>query len=104
MRRADIEVPNLPVAVNAWGRSAYDPQSTFYPLSNGNSTLVRGNTKPYFRICLTRQSRSYAPLCFYTLRLTTYQAQGTYGCLRYTLAGHHPSQTDHQAASPAPTP
>ncbi len=33
-------------------------QSTFYPLSNGNSTLVRGITKPYFRICLTRQSRS----------------------------------------------
>src|SRR5215217_2284210 len=52
------EVPNLPVAVNAWGRSACYPQSTFYPLSNGNSTLVRGITKPYFRICLTRQSRS----------------------------------------------
>ena len=48
MRRADIEVPNLPVAMNAWGRSACYPQSTFYPLSNGRSTLCRGITNPTF--------------------------------------------------------
>ncbi len=58
------QVPNLPVAVNAWGRSACYPQSTFYPLSNGNSTLVRGITKPYFRICLTRQSAVKPPYAF----------------------------------------
>src|SRR5699024_8599857 len=29
MRRADIEVPNLPVAVDAWGRSACYPQGSF---------------------------------------------------------------------------
>ena len=63
MRRADIEVPNLPVAMDAWGRSACYPQSTFYPLSNGRSTLCRGITKPCFRICPTRRSRSQATFC-----------------------------------------
>ncbi len=63
MRRADIEVPNLPVAMDAWGRSACYPQSTFYPLSNGRSTLCRGITKPCFRICSTRRSRSQATFC-----------------------------------------
>ena len=56
MRRADIEVPNLPVAMNAWGRSACYPQSTFYPLSNGHSTVYRGITNPTFvparHVCL----------------------------------------------------
>src|SRR3989338_3763526 len=102
MRRADIEVPNLPVAVNAWGRSACYPQSTFYPLSNGNSTLYRGITKPDFRPCSTRQSRSQAPLCFYTLRAITDRAEGTLGCLRYNLGGDRPSQTDQQAVFPSP--
>jgi hypothetical protein len=40
MRRADIEVPNLPVAVDAWGRSACYPQGSFYPLSDGISTHI----------------------------------------------------------------
>ncbi|EDM97725.1 hypothetical protein BACCAP_04208 [Pseudoflavonifractor capillosus ATCC 29799] len=40
MRRADIEVPNLPVAVDAWGRSACYPQGSFYPLSDGTSTCI----------------------------------------------------------------
>ena len=40
MRRADIEVPNLPVDVNSWGRSACYPRGSFYPLSDGNSTLL----------------------------------------------------------------
>ena len=102
MRRADIEVPNLPVAVNAWGRSACYPQSTFYPLSNGNSTLNRGITKPCFRNCSTCQSHSKAPLCLYTLRAITDRAEGTFGCLRYLLGGDRPSQTDHQALSPTP--
>ncbi|EES92374.1 conserved hypothetical protein, partial [Clostridium botulinum D str. 1873] len=33
MRRADIEVPNLPVDVDSWGRSACYPRGSFYPLS-----------------------------------------------------------------------
>ena len=37
---ADIEVPNLPVAVDAWGRSACYPQGSFYPLSDGISTHI----------------------------------------------------------------
>ena len=39
-RRADIEVPNLPVDVDSWGRSACYPRGSFYPLSDGNSTLI----------------------------------------------------------------
>ena len=99
MRRADIEVPNLPVAMNAWERLACYPQSTFYPLSNGHSTLYRGITKPYFRICSTCLSRSEAPLCLYALRAITNRAEGTIGCLRYLLGGDRPSQTDHQTRS-----
>ena len=38
--KADIEVPNLPVAVDAWGRSACYPQGSFYPLSDGISTHI----------------------------------------------------------------
>jgi hypothetical protein len=33
-------------------------QSTFYPLSDGDSTFNRRITKPYFRICSTCWSRS----------------------------------------------
>ena len=32
----------------------------------------------------------------------TDRAEGTLGCLRYILGGDRPSQTDHQAVSPAP--
>ena len=39
-REVDIEVPNLPVAVDAWGRSACYPQGSFYPLSDGISTHI----------------------------------------------------------------
>ena len=102
MRRADIEVPNLPVAMNAWGRSACYPQSTFYPLSNGLSTLYRGITKPYFRTCPACPPRSQAPFCLYALRAITDRAEGTFGRLRYLLGGDRPSQTDHQTRSPAP--
>ena len=49
MRRADIEVPNLPVDVNSWGRSACYPRGSFYPLSDGNSTLfTAGSLSPTF--------------------------------------------------------
>src|SRR5437016_12264778 len=95
MRRADIEVPNLAVDVNSWARSACYPRGSFYPLSHGPSTRYRGITKPDFRPCSTRPSRSQAPFCLCTLRLISIQPEGTVGRLRYLLGGDRPSQTAH---------
>src|ERR1700682_898994 len=100
MRRADIEVPNLPVDVNSWGRSACYPRGSFYPLSDGPSTRYRRVTKPDFRPCSTCPSRSQAPLCLYTLRALSIRAEGTFGRLRYSLGGDRPSQTAHLTLSP----
>ena len=52
---------------------------------------------PDFRPCSTRLSHSQAPLCHYTLRLISAQAEGTFGRLRYILGGDRPSQTTHLA-------
>src|SRR5437660_388469 len=83
MRRADIEVPNRFVDVDSWKRSACYPRSTFYPLSDGNSTLYRRITKTYFRTCSTCWSRSQAPLCLDTVPRpdngTELEAQNTKG-------------------------
>ena len=68
MRRADIEVPNHPVDMDSWGRSACYPRGTFYPLSDTASTRKCRITSPDFRPCSTRQSHSQAPLCTYTLQ------------------------------------
>ncbi len=100
MRRADIEVPNLPVDVNSWGRSACYPRGSFYPLSHGPSTRYRGITKADFRPCATCRSCSQAPLCLYTLRLVSIQPEGTFARLRYLLGGDRPSQTTRLALSP----
>ena len=99
MRRADIEVPNRFVDVDSWKRSACYPRSTFYPLSDGNSTLYRRITKTCFRTCSTCQSRSQAPLCLCTLRTISNRSEGTFVRLRYILGGDRPSQTAHQAMS-----
>jgi hypothetical protein len=93
-------VPNLPVDVNSWGRSACYPRGSFYPLSDGPSTRYRRVTKPDFRPCSTCTSRSQAPLCLYTLRAISIRAEGTFGRLRYSLGGDRPSQTAHQTLSP----
>ena len=93
MRRADIEVPNLPVDVDSWGRSACYPQGNFCPLSDAPSMRRRRITKPYFRTCSTCQSCSQAPLCLYTRWLISNQPEGTFGRLRYFLGGDRPSQT-----------
>ena len=50
-------------------------------------------TKPYFRTCSTRQSRSQAPFCLYALRAISVRAEGTFGRLRYAFGGDRPSQT-----------
>ena len=46
-------------------------------------------------------SPSQAPLCHCTLRTVTKRAEGTFRSLRYSFGGDHPSQTTHQALSPA---
>ena len=93
MRRADIEVPNLPVDVDSWGRSACYPRGSFYPLSDGFSTQNRLITMPDFRLCPTRASRSQAILCVCTLCTISVRAEITFERLRYSLGGDRPSQT-----------
>ena len=95
-------MPNLPVDVDSWGRSACYPRRTFYPLSDGPSIQNRRITKTCFRTCSTCQSRSQAPLCLYTLRLVSNQPEGTFVRLRYTLGGDRPSQTTRLAMSSIP--
>lgn len=83
MRRADIEVPNHPVDMDSWGRSACYPRGTFYPLSDTPSTRGCRITSPDFRPCSTCTSRSQAPLCTCTQHLIAVQVEGTFGRLRY---------------------
>ena len=100
MRRADIEVPNRTVAVDARVRSACYPRGSFYPMSYGPSIRDRKITKPCFRNCLSCSSRSKAPLCLYTRRAISKRAEGTFGRLRYSLGGGRPSQTTRLTLSP----
>ncbi len=93
-------MPNLPVDVNSWGRSACYPRRTFYPLSDGPSTRDHRITKPCFRTCSTCMSCSQAPFCLYTRRLVSIQPEGTFGRLRYSLGGDRPSQTTRLTMSP----
>ena len=93
-------MPNLPVDVNSWGRSACYPQGSFYPLSDGLSIQHRRITKPDFRPCSTCGSRSQTPFCLCTLRLVSIQAEGIFGRLRYSLGGDRPSQTARLTVSP----
>ena len=100
MRRADIEVPNLPVDVDSWGRSACYPRGSFYPLSDGFSTQYRRITKPDFRPCSTRRSRSQLGLYVYTHCMISIHAEPSFERLRYTLGGDRPSQTARLTVSP----
>src|SRR5690554_5159890 len=100
MRRADIEVPNLPVDMSSWGRLACYPRSTFYPMSDGPSIQNHRITISYFRTWSTCRSHSQAPLCYYTPRTIANRAEGTFESLRYAFGGDHPSQTTHHAMSP----
>ena len=87
--------------MDARRRSACYPRSTFYLLSDGPSTRDHRVTKPCFHTCSTYGSRSQAPLCPYTLRTIANRAEDAFGLLRYSLGGDRPSQTAHQALSPA---
>ena len=74
--------------------SACYPQSTFYPLSNDDSTFHRWITRPCFRNCSTRRSYSKAHFYPYALHTIANRAECTFGLLRYSLGGNRPSQTD----------
>ena len=100
MWRADIEVPNLPVDMSSWGRSACYPRSTFYPLSDGPSIRNHRITISQFPAWSTCWSHSQAPLCYCALRMITKHAEGTFESLRYSFGGDHPSQTTHHTLSP----
>ena len=76
-------------------RSACYPRSTFYPLSDGPSMRNHRITIPYFRTCSACWPHSQAPLCYCALRTITNRAEGTFGSLRYSFGGDHPSQTTH---------
>ena len=66
-------MPNLPAAVDARGRSACYPRSTFYPLSDGRSIPDRRITNAVFRPCSSDRSRSQAAfyVCARVARLPT---------------------------------
>ena len=70
-------MPNPPVDVDSWGGSACYPRSTFYPLSDGHSTLSRRITRTHFRVCSTCRSRSQAGLCSCTLRTIANRSEPT---------------------------
>lgn len=86
--------------MSSWGRSACYPRSTFYPLSDGPSMQNHRITIPMFPSRSTCRSHCQAPFCYCTQRTVTKRAEGTFGSLRYSFGGDHPSQTTHQAMSP----
>nr|AOE07974.1 conserved hypothetical protein [uncultured bacterium] len=93
-------MPNLPVDMSSWGRSACYPRSTFYPLSDGPSMQNHRITISVFRPCSACKPHSQAPLCYCAPRMITKHAEGTFESLRYSFGGDHPSQTTHHTMSP----
>ena len=93
-------MPNLPVDVNSWGRSACYPQGSFYPLSDGISTHYHLITNSNFRYCSTCRSRSQVGLYVYTHCAISVRAEPTFERLRYSFGGDRPSQTAHLTLSP----
>ncbi len=102
MRRADIEVPNLPVDVDSRGRSACYPRGSFYPLSPAPATRGPRITSPDFRPCSACQPHSQASLRRCTPWWISLPPEETIGRLRYSLGGDRPSQTAHQPRSRPP--
>ena len=93
-------MPNLPVDVNSWGRSACYPQGSFYPLSDGISTHYHLITNSYFRTCSTCWSRSQPGFYVYTHCAISVRAEPSFERLRYSFGGDRPSQTAHLTLSP----
>ena len=94
-------MPNLPVDVNSWERSACYPQGSFYPLSDGISIhYTAGSLTPTFvtvrTVILTvRLASAFALSCTISVR-----AEPTFERLRYLFGGDRPSQTVHLTVSP----
>ena len=96
-------MPNLAVDVNSWARSACYPQGSFYPLSDGHSTLSRRITRTCFRTCSACRPRSQARLHSCALGTIANRPERTFVRLRYILGGDRPSQTAHLTLSPCPS-
>src|SRR5918911_5510714 len=79
--------------MDARGRSACYPRSTFYLLSDGLSIQHRRITKSCFRTCSSHGTRSQAPFYLYARSPIADRAEGTFELLRYALGGDRPSQT-----------
>ena len=99
MRRADIEVPNRVVAVDARTRLACYPRSKCYSLNPGAPTCNQGVTKARFRDCSACRPRSKAGFCLCTLQGISIPLEPTFALLRYPLAGNRPSLTARHALS-----
>ncbi len=87
--------------MDSWISPACYPRGNFYPLSSGPTKRDRRIAKACFRTCSTCWSHSQAPLCLYTQCAISVRAERTFASLRYLLGGDRPSQTAHQALSPA---
>ena len=70
-------MPNLAVDVDSWARSACYPRSTFYPLSDGHTTLSRRITRTDFRPCSARAPRSQARLHYCAPRTIANRSEQT---------------------------
>ena len=92
-------MPNRPVAVDAWERSACYPRGSFYPLSYVHTTMQRRITLTCFRTCSTCTSRSQAGLSQYRFSTISIRTKPTFVHLRCHLGGDLPSQTAHQTMS-----
>ena len=79
--------------MNSWASPPCYPRGSFYPVCYGPSTRYRRITKPDFRLCSACLPYSQAPLCLCTLWWVSIPPEGTFGRLRYSFAGDHPSQT-----------
>ena len=93
MSQADIEVANRAVDMDSRARLLCYPRGSFYPLSSYPPTKVSRITRTYFRTCSARQPHSQAGLCPYTFTTVSIGGKPTFVLLRYSLAGHRPSET-----------
>ena len=94
-------MPNLPVDVDSWGRSACYPQGSFYPLSDGNShSHTAGSLTPTFVTARIVTLAVRLPFAFTLKSMVSIHAERTFERLRYLLGGDRPSQTAHLTMSP----
>ena len=87
-------MPNLAVDVDSWARSACYPRSTFYPLSDGHSTLGRRITRTDFRPCSACEPRSQARLHSCALRTIANRPERTL-CAPPLRFGRRPPQSNY---------